>query len=489
MAWKTRLVAVVPWLLILQGFLHTNVFGQEENSEAVSQEESEAEEGAEPSDGPPQEETTSEESAGLEDLLTYRGSISVRWRGRFADSAHDNDLSMYVRTQINDAWNDDTSFTLFGRVTQDLDGYQNGRDGSTYFNIVDTFDHATNARLYRAHLDVRGKAFGAGDAIERVRVGRQEAILGATYLFDGMSVTTTKIEDAANLQFTAYGGSPVRFFEDSRSGDWLAGAMARWDVCSRVQMEVEYTHIDERYRGFRLANGRAASDYARISVTANPIDRLEIQGRYGWLEGNTRDIELTSRLQIPEIGTDVTGSLLVFTNTQRDHAFEYDPYFGILGALQAYVQYGLQARTRIDDTWSFSEGFSVRQLTDEANEGQFNREYGRAFVSVMADELPLPDTTISLSGDWYVAQGDDIVGASLDVSWRPLDDFQASFGTAYYLYRLDFFAQQERSDVQAYYLRMQKQLGGGFSVDARYELEEAEGDIFHGLYLGFTYRF
>ena len=64
-----------------------------------------------------------------------------------------------------------------------------------------------------------------------------------------------------------------------------------------------------------------------------------------------------------------------------------------------------------------------------------------------------------------------------------------SIGSSYSLYKYDYFANDERDDVQTYYVRLDCKATESFDADLAYEFEDTNSNDFQTLRVGLTWRF
>ena len=106
----------------------------------------------------PKEEKKGDESKPFS--LDINGYAYIKYRLRSTSGEKDSDLYEYLNFNIGNPQSDKISFSFYGRMTEDLDGNNNDKDGFHAFdNITDTFGSGVNGRLYHAYFTIRDVGF------------------------------------------------------------------------------------------------------------------------------------------------------------------------------------------------------------------------------------------------------------------------------------------------------------------------------------------
>ena len=124
-------------------------------------------------------------------------------------------------------------------------------------------------------------------------------------------------------------------------------------------------------------------------------------------------------------------------------------------------------------------GGGTRQLLDEDDEGPFNREFSRVYLTVHGVDLPVKKLSVSLTGEAWLTEEDDVYSAGGEVTWRPDTRWKASTGYYYSLFKIDRITLEERERVQTTFVRLRGPLVGPLSFRGSYEAEWDGGPVYH----------
>lgn len=427
----------------------------------------------------PLEDRAQEPAASPEEELAIHGSVASRYRGRWSGDATDHDLYETVSLDVGDASKDPVTAHVLGRVAADLDGQTDRDNQFVYPSLADTWSDPVTGLLYEAYVDIT-----APPRMAALRAGRQVDTATPVFAhFDGVSLVS-KTGSGWKLRGGTYGGVPVRLYESSTSGDQIFGLWGEAQPWRGGRVRVDWMHVEDEDRF-----GANSSDLIGANVSQRIGERARIEGNYTRLEEEDRDLRVRASWNDPARDFTLQASWYKLLETQRDYALEFDPFFASLQAYYPFDQFRLHAAKGVGEELRVEGGFDLRRLTDATDEGSFNRDYDRGWLSIVLLDLGLDGLDVTLTGDTWQSDDQDIDTWALDVTRRMEEGLSLSAGSNYSLYRYDVFLDRERDDVRLWYLRARKKLDKSWSLEASWDFQDDDTDEYHVLMLGATWRF
>jgi len=420
---------------------------------------------------------------------TLTGSVSTRYRGRRGGGREDHDLLEILaldwsapRPGAGSGEREPLSATLLARGRADLDG--EGASDDPFVSLADTRGGELSGDVFRAELVVP-----LPGAIERARLGRvQEAATPELAWFDGVLVEGRE-RGPHRLALSAYAGRPVHLYEPSAPGEWLAGLALDGAPWAGARARLDWMHLeDERV----LAEHH--DDLVGASLVQVLDERWTVSGDASLLEGEARD----ARLGVTYAGDDglfLRLAHLEQLETQRETSLEADPFFDSLRALFPYRATTVLAARDVGRV-GIEVGGDWRRVDDDDDVGAFNREYDRGYLSLtLRDTLPA-DIVPSLTAERWHGDGSEVEGLGFDLARELGEGEDLALGTYRSLYKVDLFAASEHVDVRTWFVRWRRRARSArgderarAGLDCAYEYEDGEGETFHALRLGVTWRF
>jgi len=409
-------------------------------------------------------------------LPSVSGTLRTRYRARWTGDEDDHDLYETVDLALK-APDGSWSGSVLARAALDLDGRDSGEDAQ-FFGLLDTYEHRFEPQLFHAYFDV------AGDAFELVRFGRQPLYeTPLTVLFDGVRAELAP-RGERRLRFGAYGGVGEHLYESSSDGDWVLGAFGSMRAWSGAELRLDY---------MRLEDERLSADHENDLVGVlldqdlpGEDRRTRVTARFTSLDGNGRDLRLSTSHVDALHGLTLEASLYRLLQTQNQLAAPLDPFSDSLFELFPYTQAGLSAGKDWEHL-SVLLGLDIRRVVDASDEGEYNRDFERTFLTAtLPDALPV---SVSVTGELWDATDTDYEtwGASLD---RALDGgWNVGLGSYYSLYKVDLVSGEERDHVRTVYLDLRWKRDTARRWNLRYELERNDFDDFHQLRLDYSWSF
>jgi len=425
--------------------------------------------------------------AAVEDTLgaPVHGRFSVRYQIRTIhededEDETDQDLTSYLDLGIGDERRDRLSANFHVRTAWDLDSAHEDEDqGYVFSSLADTFDHEFTALLDTAYATWRPAAGGGfGDAVEAVRVGRQYEYVAETFHFDGASFASRPFAGARRLTVRAYAGIPVHFYEPSSSGDVVAGVQAAAETWECGRAALDYAHVEDELSGF----GEESDDLAAAQVWHALGAGGELHGRFTWLDGPS-DVSFRGTVDLEEHDLLLQGSLYRLLEEKEEQTTELDPYYTSLHVLERYWLGELRASKGFGEHWRVEVGGYLRELDDDVEESDYNRNTRRFWITPSVDDLVAEGSTLSAGLELWTGDGERIETWVADYSHRFSKDVRAYVGTDYSLYAYGPLQDGEREHVRSVYVRTRAQLTETLSLDLRYAWERDDQETYHVLSL------
>lgn len=417
-------------------------------------------------------------TAGDSSSFPIHGSLNTRYRGRFTSGAHDHDLYELVTVDIGDSEKNRVSGHLVAGGAADLDGGTDGNNKYIFQSLADTYDHSVTGRLYRAYADVRSVG-----PFERVRIGRQlDYLTPEVAWFDGVSVLSPQSSEHA-VQYGVYGGVPVHQYESSSHGDRIFGTFAEARPWKSGRWRFDWMHLEDEQ-----TLGTQDDDLLGLGWWQNVGREVRVESAYTRVENRDRDVLVRATWQPTENDLMLQASFYRLLTTQRDLASELDPFFNTLLDLFPYSQIRALFSKGLTEHVNLQTGVDLRRVSDDDDEGQFNRDFERYFATAIFDDLLPAGLSLSVTGEVWDSDASDITTGGLELSkhWNKVLD--AGLGSSYALYKYDLYSNQERDDVRTYYAMLRYKSGSRWTVDVRYEYED-DDQSFQTLRTGATWRF
>lgn len=393
-----------------------------------------------------------------------RGSLATRWRGRFDGGAHDQDAYARIALDAGEAERDAWSGSLVADAALDLDGAS--ASSSTFTSLADASDGAVRVRLFEAFVDHR-----PGGVLATARLGRQiDDRLPVTATWDGLALTTREL-GRRRWRFGLYGGIPARFDSAAHAGDVIAGAFVNVEPRIGTRARADWMHVEDR-----AYFGDARDDLFALDLRQAVGERIGLQARVSALDGRERDAETRATYTDDEHGFQLLASFQRLFRTQNQLALEFDPFTRQLLEQHPYEQFGVSLSKELGGRVRVESGLEVRHVARVDDEGPFNRDFERAFVTTVLADLARSRLDLVITGDRWNSGTDETSALSVDLS-RPIGErAKLSVGTSYALYHYDLYELEEREHVRSWYLAWRYRRKQGASFDVRYQHEDALSD-------------
>lgn len=424
-------------------------------------------------------EPAASQGAAPKDSLAIHGSLISRYRFRTSGGARDQDLYETLVLDIGDRREDPFSAHLMGTLFADLDGRRDRDDQYVFPSLADTFNEPTQVLLYEAYVDVAKPPL-----VSELRVGRQFDYLTPEFAhFDGVRAATAPTGSRRST-LGAYGGVPVRLYDATSASDSIFGLWGETLPWKNGRVRFDWMHVEDDDRF-----GANSNDLLGLTLWQRLSERARVDARYTRLEEEDRDVRVRGAWDDPDADLRVQASFYQLLETQRNFANEFDPFFSTLQSYFPFAQYRLQASKGLTKRVRVDGGVDLRQVDDSGDEGPFNRDFDREWLSLVLLDSVLEGLTLTLTGDVWNSGSRDIETWGVDATRDDASGLRWSLGSSYSLYRYDYFSNSERDNVRIWYARVRKQLSRAATVEARYDYEVFDDDTFHVLLVGATWRF
>ncbi|HTE06545.1 MAG TPA: hypothetical protein VK824_10135 [Planctomycetota bacterium] len=426
--------------------------------------------------GAPATDSGAEAATDASDEGPVHGSFGARFVERWTNADHDTDLYGLLETSIGNEKKDEVTGYVLARASWDLDGDQGQ---APFGSLSDTDGGPVDTRLYEAYADFHEKGFSL------LRLGRQQLADTPEWVrFDGVSGETAE-DGALRQQFGLYAGRPHHEFESESSGDKVFGGWYRTRLWQGGKLRLDAMHLEDEAQ-----LGSADNDLYSARLTQQLGRELNVQGKYTVLEEKPRDLDVRATWVRPESGWLVNVWYHELVRTQSFLAEEFDPYFATLTEYFPFRQGRVMASKSFDAGYDLTAGMDYRRLKDSADEGVFNREFERYFLTGTVSDFLVKDLALSLTGERWDGDGSDYATWGVDLTRKFSKAVRASLGSYYALFKNDFLLATDREDVRTYYLSLK------YIVDARLTWslgvdheESSDVDNFDTLTAKATWRF
>ncbi|MBI2923782.1 MAG: hypothetical protein HYY18_22220, partial [Planctomycetes bacterium] len=322
-----------------------------------------------------------------------RGRLAFKYRGRWADieddddegDDDDNDLYAYLSLDLGDAKKHTVTASFFLRGSLDLDEEDDDQAFFVFNDLTDTYDKSANGRVYHAYLD-----FNRLGPVERIRAGRQSMIDTPVVLyFDGAAVQTEAWKQVLSLQAGIYGGIPVHTYESSNHGDSLVGGWVQAKPWKGGRLRADYTQIKDEYNDVKEEDHLWGA-----SAWQTLWDVLTLSGKYTMLDHRARDYIIRGSFYEPDWDLRVDASWFQLLRRQRIETFETDQFVLVAGEYVPYTQVRFLAAKGFGKHVSVEAGTDIRRLWDIDDEGPYNREFSRYWLTPMLQDWPVKGLSV-----------------------------------------------------------------------------------------------
>jgi hypothetical protein len=404
------------------------------------------------------------------------GTLSTSYRARRGDGDEDHDLAQVASLSAGDSGQDRLTFHALASAALDVDGSDSGEEYA-FYSLSDTYDHRLSGHLHHAYFDVHGEA-----GFEVLRGGRQVLYeTPETVYFDGLRAESEP-RGERGWRFGGYGGVQNLPYGSSRDGHYVVGAFAEAEPRSSAKLRADWLHAEDD-------EGSAGENLLALKGTLRPEERLTLEASHSRFVRDARDARAAARWYDPEAGLALDVRYYELLEPLRDFPLPLDPFYATLYDQFPYREASLTLGKELGSDWYLQAGAEARRVTDDADEGPLNREFGRWFAAATAQDLLPKEIAMTLTGEVWDGDGQryETWGAALERDFG--EDWRADLGSYYALFKFDAYLDEEREHVRTTYAGLQHNPTKDLVVRLRYELEDADLDRYHTLRLGVTWQF
>lgn len=407
------------------------------------------------------------------------GSLTMRYRGRFTGDDQDQELRTLLALDLADPKAPWITGHLLARADLDLDGLD---EGPVFQDLSDTYDGSLVTKLYLAYADLAlGPTPEEGPGT--LRIGRQsDPRLPEVLRLDGVSYLTRPMGERA-IEVGVYGGVPVHLYESSSEGDRAYGTFVEGKPWSGARARADWMHLEDEQ-----LLGSERDDLLAFGLWQTLARRWRLEGGFSRLENEPRDLRLRAFYQDPESETVARVGYYELQSTQSVRAQELDPFYDSLLELFPYRQLTLNASRALGEHVKADAGYDVRRVSDSGDVGDFNRDWQRLYGTLTLREPGVEGLSLSLTADRWNDEQRDIGSLGADLSLER-DEWSASVGSYYSLYKYELLELDERENVRTWYLRTTRKLSARLRLELGYEYEDDDLDTYHTLRGGAQWRF
>ena len=408
------------------------------------------------------------------------GSLAVRYRGRYTDEDRDQDLRGVLALDVADPKTPWIKGYLLARTDIDL-GFD---EGPILQDLSNTYDGAVVSKLYLAYADLLLGQSPEGSA-GTFRIGRQcDPRLPEVLRLDGVSYLTRPMKEERELQVGVYAGQPVHLYESTSNENLAFGTFVEGRPWTSGWARFDWMHLEDE-----LVMGEERDDLLDFEVWQEVSKRWRLEGEFSHLEGDPRDLRLTSLFNDAESESNVRVNYYELLETQKERATELDPFFEQLLAYEPFRQGTVNASQALGEHAQIDGGVDLRRVTHSDDVGEFNRDYERYYLTGTWRDLGTEGLALSATVDFWDGDDQDTNSVGADLSYSVADRWQASIGSYYSLYKYELLELSEQEDVRTYYIRTSRKVSSRLDFDIQYELEDDDFETYHTLRMGLLWKF
>ena len=402
----------------------------------------------------------------------WSGTLDSRVVSRSRGS--DSDLDVYTLLSL-DAGREGAEWSgrATARLAWDVDGRSEG-----FESLADAEGDALDSELYDAFVRWRGSG-----EVRSATLGRQFVHETPVALwFDGLALESREA-GAWRWKTSLHGGVPVHAFESSRSGDSVVGIAQELRPLKPLRVRADWLHLEDERSGFDGSNDLAA---LALDGTLGPGRTWKLA--YSRLDGEDRDASASLAWADYERGWTLQLSHYRLLETQTARALELDPFFEQLNRLEPFSQTRAVATRDFTPSVHATGGVDLRRIEDSDDEGSFNHDFDRYWLTLALDDALPFGVALALTGEVW-SSASDVETWGVDLDRRLGERWRVAAGSFYSLFKLDSFAGSEREDVRTSFARIEYRSSETARWSLRYEREDDDSGDTHTLRGGVSWRF
>ena len=219
------------------------------------------------------------------------------------------------------------------------------------------------------------------DGVEALRLGRQLVYeTPLTAHFDGALVESAPLLSASapRVQLGAYLGVPVHPYESSPTGDAIAGVYASATPWEAARVRFEWMYLEDVREESRFVNELLAATLRQSFEHKSSITDLEL--RHSWIEDEARDLLVALGHDDWERSFSIDARYYELFEQENSRAVPLDPFESTLLELFPFRQITLLG-SKNSESVVVDGGVDVRRVSSSDDEGEFNRDLERYFLT------------------------------------------------------------------------------------------------------------
>ena len=406
----------------------------------------------------------------LSSKLKVSGSVATKYVTKIYRDETDHDLTTSLNLELEHLVPDTVHFTMQGAMVSDLASsqYRRSKPSKPFRDIYDSYDGPVQAKLYQAY-------FTFDNVIARkslIQLGRQEYYLDRTYYFDG-AFASIQLHDMVTVVGLA--GLANYDFKGPKGEDWLIGSGLEFSPWVGSELGIYYLHLAEDSENEGLHD-----DIFMIKGRHKLFDYVNLNGYFTILSEQTSELDVQANFFYPDFDLQISlqGHLLINRLSKVTTGADY--FTSFMMTEQPYQQLDFSIAKGFGQNWHLEAGYTGRRLDDSNDYGPFNREFSRFHLTGTASDYPRKGLSASLTGECWLADGPHtFYGVDGEVTYRPNDQWRASAGVDYSLYKYVYYEQDEKTDVYTLFVRCRYQLTKNLEARGRYECEFSDSETTH----------
>lgn len=399
---------------------------------------------------------------GFFDDYPIHGFLKSRYKARWTEGARDHDLYETLSLDAGDADRNRVTAHFLGDLAYDLDGHIDNRGNYPFDSIRDTSGTNAVAKVYSAYADLNRIG-----PVAFIRAGRQSIYeTPEISFFDGLRAETQELGEN-RLKVGLYGGVPVRLYQGYTATDRVAGVYGEGHLWQGSRARVDYQHLEGTVGSEEIQNNLVGlGGWQRIGRY------VDLHAHYTFLDEEGRDMLLRGTFTQPDWDLRFQGSYFEQLKIRQNAVVEADAYYPILKDYLPYREYRWMLSKGIGEYVNVHGGMDLRRLSENETESAFNHQYNRYFATLDLLDLVVKGSSVSMTEEKWVSQDRSTDSQGLDVTCPVGEKNKVSVGTAHYLYKYDYYADAERTDVQTYYMKLVHRYSKALRLSLNYTLED-----------------
>ncbi len=392
------------------------------------------------------------------DESLVHGFLRTRFQGRWTAGAADRDIITTLSLDAGDAKRDRVTAHFLGDGSVDLDGHTTTEGSYQFDSQRDSTGQDIVGRVYSAYLDIHRVGPLA------VRLGRQSVYeTPEISYFDGVRIDTE--DRSLPVQAGAYAGWSVHLYQGYAKDDHVGGAYAEARPWKDGRTRLDWQRIEGRNGDFDYR-----SDLVSLAAWQRLAKHVDLHVRYTRQNNDSRDLFARCTLQLPEDDFRTQASYYELIKPRRGDVADADVYYPILKDYQPYREIRVLLSKGFASTVNLDLGVDIRRLDHDKQSSTFNHEFDRYFATIALHDLVAKGTSFSVTGERWYTRGRHYESMGADLS-ALLGRTRLSAGTAHYLYEYDQASDQERVEVQTWYVKAEHRYNESLRLRLTYEYE------------------